>query len=391
MTEPNCMNKNFHSMIASALDAFAEQKRNHGDSYLADMTKEKAKRPQLLIENVRLLGSCKSKAVLCDAKSSHAILREELLRNNTAYGALQSDHMNNVEELFLERNILSPGKYAKGKVVFLEKYGMYVYKSAVLTETLNSCVFSPEPDLNSATEKITEFNQINSDAATGKRKEMGKNGDEVIEKKAKACSSLGSETPVEAKQVIQFLRCAGKLKIEKRTGWVLRKVPVPESVSDHSWRVALCSYLITDRNINPVKASQLGILHDLAEAIVGDLAPSSGVSGKEKEKMEYDAMVHMTESILGGHPTALKIRSLWQEYEDRISKESILVKDFDLFEMVLQADEYEIQHPEINLEEFFRGVDGRIKHPEVQTWYAELIRQREERKLKSKGIRPSQT
>uniref|UniRef100_A0A7S3PPZ5 HD domain-containing protein n=1 Tax=Aplanochytrium stocchinoi TaxID=215587 RepID=A0A7S3PPZ5_9STRA len=271
MTEPNCMNKNFHSMIASALDAFAEQKRNHGDSYLADMTKEKAKRPQLLIENVRLLGSCKSKAVLCDAKSSHAILREELLRNNTAYGALQSDHMNNVEELFLERNILSPGKYAKGKVVFLEKYGMYVYKSAVLTETLNSCVFSPEPDLNSATEKITEFNQINSDAATGKRKEMGKNGDEVIEKKAKACSSLGSETPVEAKQVIQFLRCAGKLKIEKRTGWVLRKVPVPESVSDHSWRVALCSYLITDRNINPVKASQLGILHDLAEAIVGTL------------------------------------------------------------------------------------------------------------------------
>jgi putative hydrolase of HD superfamily len=45
--------------------------------------------------------------------------------------------------------------------------------------------------------------------------------------------------------------------------------------------------------------------------------------------------------MLGESPAATEIRSLWSEYEAGSSEEAKLVKDFDKFEMILQADEYE--------------------------------------------------
>ena len=37
----------------------------------------------------------------------------------------------------------------------------------------------------------------------------------------------------------------GTLKRLKRTGWVMRKVPLPESDSDHMHRCAMCAMLLT--------------------------------------------------------------------------------------------------------------------------------------------------
>jgi putative hydrolase of HD superfamily len=44
-----------------------------------------------------------------------------------------------------------------------------------------------------------------------------------------------------------------------------------------------------------------------------------------------------------GHPSipSVRIKDLWNEYEDRITPESKFVKDLDLLELCLQAVEYE--------------------------------------------------
>ena len=57
---------------------------------------------------------------------------------------------------------------------------------------------------------------------------------------------------------------------------------------------------------------------------------------------------------------AQEVSELWEEYESCATPEAKLVKDFDKLEMILQAAEYE-NESDINLEEFFSSVMGRLK------------------------------
>jgi 5'-deoxynucleotidase YfbR-like HD superfamily hydrolase len=45
----------------------------------------------------------------------------------------------------------------------------------------------------------------------------------------------------------------------------------------------------------------MAIVHDIAEAIVGDITPSDGVPKEEKSRREQEALDHMC-SLLGGGP-----------------------------------------------------------------------------------------
>lgn len=69
----------------------------------------------------------------------------------------------------------------------------------------------------------------------------------------------------------------GNLKKLKRTGWVLRGVPNPESIADHSFRVALITFFLADElkkrgvEINPDKAVRIALLHDIGEARITDI------------------------------------------------------------------------------------------------------------------------
>jgi len=65
------------------------------------------------------------------------------------------------------------------------------------------------------------------------------------------------------------------------------------------------------------------------------------------------------------------------EYENQESRESILVKDLDRFDLILQALEYEESHNEPKkLEEFFAACEGKFKFPEVQRWVAGVMQKR---------------
>jgi putative hydrolase of HD superfamily len=87
----------------------------------------------------------------------------------------------------------------------------------------------------------------------------------------------------------------------------------------------------------------MSLVHDLAEADVGDITPphASGIPREEKLRMEKEAM----ERIAGllGHPSiqSLRVLSLWDEYEARETQEAKFVKDLDLFELATQGFEYE--------------------------------------------------
>jgi putative hydrolase of HD superfamily len=74
-------------------------------------------------------------------------------------------------------------------------------------------------------------------------------------------------------------------------------------------------------------------VHDLAEAIVGDITPHDNVSNEDKHAMERKAMEDMAQTMLGSTPESLEILALWEEYEAAETPEALAVKDIDKFEV----------------------------------------------------------
>ncbi|XWS69848.1 hypothetical protein CRYUN_Cryun04dG0213500 [Craigia yunnanensis] len=149
---------------------------------------------------------------------------------------------------------------------------------------------------------------------------------------------------------IDFLTLCHRLK-----GWINHGIKGPESIADHIYRMALIACDLP--GVNRERCIKIAIVHDIAEAIVGDITPSDGVPKEEKSSREQAALTEMCK-ILGGGMRAEEIQELWREYENSASLEANLVKDFDKVEMILQALEYEMEHGEV-LDEFFLSTAGR--------------------------------
>jgi putative hydrolase of HD superfamily len=77
---------------------------------------------------------------------------------------------------------------------------------------------------------------------------------------------------------------------------------------------------------------KMALVHDLAESIVGDITPHAPVSKEEKYRLEKDGFKHLVE-LLGETEQAKEMFELWEEYEESETKEALLVKDLDKFEV----------------------------------------------------------
>ncbi|KAL5704448.1 hypothetical protein ACHQM5_022878 [Ranunculus cassubicifolius] len=174
---------------------------------------------------------------------------------------------------------------------------------------------------------------------------------------------------------IDFLTLCHRLKTTKRKGWINHGIKGPESIADHMYRMALMALIAGDLpSVNRERCIKLAIVHDIAEAIVGDITPSDGVPKAEKSRMEQAALNEMCE-VLGGGLRADEIQELWAEYENNSSVEANLVKDFDKVEMILQALEYEMEHGKV-LDEFFLSTAGKFQTEIGKNWAAEIISRR---------------
>ncbi|CAM9098772.1 unnamed protein product [Ascophyllum nodosum] len=144
------------------------------------------------------------------------------------------------------------------------------------------------------------------------------------------------------------------------------------------YRMAMCSFLVTDARLDRSRVMKLAVVHDLAEALAGDIAPFQKVTKEEKRRLEEDGLEKICATI-GSDSIAREIKELWLEYEDCTSEEARVVKDFDKFEMIVQADEYE-QGQGLDLGEFFQSTAGVFTTSQVQSWDKELRAQRDNRR-----------
>jgi putative hydrolases of HD superfamily len=146
---------------------------------------------------------------------------------------------------------------------------------------------------------------------------------------------------METDGLIDFIAEAGRLKKLPRTGWVESSVPDPESVADHSFRVALIAMILSDaQRLDTIKVVRMALLHDLAEAETGDLTPRQKETDIEGFKLAEDtAMVKLLEKL----PEAIRgeYRAAWREFSEASTEEARLVRGADKLEMIMQASEYQ--------------------------------------------------
>lgn len=177
-------------------------------------------------------------------------------------------------------------------------------------------------------------------------------------------------------KLLYFMHYLQNLKLLKRTGWYHHNVPAPESIADHMYRMAVLAMLLEDDKVDVRKCVMMALVHDLAEALVGDLTPLCKVDKEDKQRRELKAIQFLTQDLLGDTHASQWLLTLWNEYEHRSSAEAKIVKDLDCFELCLQAYEYEKAHGIKDLQPFWDGAAPKVAHPEIQQWMDALLRKR---------------
>mmetsp|Transcript_9935 Transcript_9935/g.18126 ORF Transcript_9935/g.18126 Transcript_9935/m.18126 type:complete len:265 (+) Transcript_9935:86-880(+) len=195
-------------------------------------------------------------------------------------------------------------------------------------------------------------------------------------------STEDAATALAAKNAIDFMTVARGLKTTPRTGWVRQEAgPRIESVADHSWRITLMAMVASSSSVScdTNKAIKMALVHDLAEATVGDITPHCGVTDQDKHAQELKAMMDLTKKLtgIGGEGeisgSGQEILDLWKEYEEGTSEEAKLVKDMDKLEMILQALEYEEDGKNgKSLDGFFNSTRGKWRTKIGEAWGKEI-------------------
>ena len=139
------------------------------------------------------------------------------------------------------------------------------------------------------------------------------------------------------------------------------------------YRMAMMSFVLGSEFQPALKDRmiKMALVHDLAEAMVGDITPHCGVSKEEKFRLEAEAIEKICTGILCGSNSGREIRELWQEYEQGTSECAQFVKEIDKLEMILQALEYERQHG-MRLDSFFESTKNSFTSPVMQSWAARV-------------------
>jgi len=143
---------------------------------------------------------------------------------------------------------------------------------------------------------------------------------------------------MENRNTLNFLAEAGMLKRIKRSGWWMVGIPYEESVAEHSFRCALIAYILAKmEGVDPYKAMVMGLMGDIPEARINDLhkVASRYLDGRAAEKKAYEEQTALLEDDIKKELMELK-----EDYDAQTTAGSVIARDADILECLLQAKEY---------------------------------------------------
>lgn len=206
--------------------------------------------------------------------------------------------------------------------------------------------------------------------------------------------------------ILNFLTELGQLKKKKRKGWQLRGVKDPETIADHTFRVAIMAWLLGEkRKLNINKIIRMALIHDICEIYAGDTTPYDNLLNKKnkkewskilrkwprlskikKEKFfleKYKKEKKSLKKIISVLPSNLKkeIENLWNEYEKGSTREGRFVRQVDRLENLLQALEYWKKNKQFSMEPWWVQIEELVDDP-ILLEFMEVLSRKSHRKRK---------
>ena len=154
------------------------------------------------------------------------------------------------------------------------------------------------------------------------------------------------KTEMKAEAILSFIEEIGILKSLPRTGWLIHGIKNGESIADHCYRMTLLSMLLADTlvakgmKLDTEKVMRLSLLHEIAEARIGDIPFTvlTYIPEEVKETGERKAVTSMLEKF---GSIGKWYQELWEEFEKNETIEAKLVRAADKLELMIQVLEYE--------------------------------------------------
>ena len=168
---------------------------------------------------------------------------------------------------------------------------------------------------------------------------------------------------------VNFFAEAGLLKKIKRSGWWVAGIKDPESVAEHCFRCAIMGYYMAHlEKADPFKVVVMTLFNDIHEARINDLHKMGHfyIDFKEAEKKVFKDQIKNLDPSVGA-----QMQKLRRDYDEQKTKESIIARDADILECLIQAKEY-YHNGHTKAKKFFQTAPDHLKTTTAQKLWRKM-------------------
>ena len=142
------------------------------------------------------------------------------------------------------------------------------------------------------------------------------------------------------KYILDLFSEAGILKRVKRSGWWVLGIRDPESVAEHSFRCAVIGYALAKmEGVFPYKVLMMTVFNDMQEARINDSHKMAQryIDAQTAEDTAFHEQISALPKLM-----RVELAALHKEYRKQRTQESIIARDADILECLIQAKEYHL-------------------------------------------------
>ena len=139
-------------------------------------------------------------------------------------------------------------------------------------------------------------------------------------------------------RVLDLIAEAGILKSVRRSGWWMIGMKNAESVAGHSFRAALLSFCIAKmEGVDPLAAVMMGLVNDLHESRINDLhkVGQRYIDFPAAERKSSKEQLSELPQQIGAD-----LKRWVKDLQEQKTAESIVARDADILECMIQGKEY---------------------------------------------------
>ena len=169
---------------------------------------------------------------------------------------------------------------------------------------------------------------------------------------------------------LNFFAEAGLLKRVKRSGWWVAGIKDPETVAEHCFRCAVIGYFLAyAEGVDPFKVVTMTLFNDIHEARINDLH-KMGHHYIDFRPAEQKAFADQIADLERGVKGALQ--AMREDYDRQLSRESIVARDADILECLIQAKEY-VDNGYPVARTFFKQAPDHLKTPTARKLWRQAL------------------